>query len=395
MQESPPSFIHDFVTYTQGTECPKPYVLWTAYGLLSAASAHRVWTEINIDNHFIRTDLYILLVGSSGGRKTASMLLGRDLLNEAIPNMVFAADNETYQGVIGTLSKEENTRTYLDPQGKEVKYSPYHIFAEELMDYLQLNPIAMVTFLTNIYGKKGYHYRLKNEENFIPNTFVTMCACSVPEWLTAQIQAKQFSEGYGRRTIIVCHDGIIRRKPEYTGDSKLAKLRCIARLQKIQGISGCAKMTPEADAFFWNWYTTLKDPDDKFLKNWYSTLHLNVLKVAMLSSLAERDDLVITINHIQLAMGLLEEIKVNLPMITSRIGRNEAMGANLEILRVLQNHSGQIPYQELLMLTIKDFRDTMEQFRAMQFLQATGQILVDHATTNGKVVKYVFLVPKK
>lgn len=386
------SFIVDFIKYNEGNECPKPYVTWTAYGLLSAAIGRKLF--LDLDYFFVRCDTYILLVGPSGGRKTVSMVLGLELLREAIPDLVVSSDNETYQGIISYVHNENSTREYIDEKGVLVKYKPYHIFSEELMDYLQLNPVAMVTFLTNIYGKKGYIYRLKNEEHVLENPYITMCACSVPEWLTDQVKAKQFSEGYGRRTIIVCHSGIVRKKPVLTDESRAARQRCLERLHKLKGFAGPAQMSEETKAYFWGWYTALKDPDDHFLKNWYSTKHLNVLKIAMLSSISERDDLVVTTDHIKLSIALLDEIEHQLPMITDRIGRSEVVPATYIVLELLRNHGGEMPEKDLRMKTLKDFRNTMEQFSVLTFMQTTGQIAVEGRVKDGITKKFIVLQKK-
>jgi hypothetical protein len=368
------SFIRDFLTYNQGSESPKPYVLWTAYGLLSAAIGRRVWLDLT---HFrVMANVYILLIGPSGGRKTASLDKGVDLLKEAIPDLPVAGSNETYQGIITYMHSDKSERSFVMPDGEREIYKPYCIFSSELMDYLQLNPIGMVSFLTNIYDRKHYIYRLKNEEHVLKNAYVMMCACSTPEWLTDQLKAKQFAEGYGRRTIFVCHEGIIRKKPTMSTEEHAAGRQCLERIQKISGLSGPMTLTPEADKWFWyDWYPNIKDPDDQFLQKWYSSKHINLLKVAMLTSLSERDDLVITLDYLQMSLGLLDAVETGLPMVTQRMGRSDLVGPSLTILYVVKANKGVILKKELLAKTFKDFRDSLEQWRTIEHLKATEQLV--------------------
>src|SRR6266516_8045818 len=105
------NFIQDFLEYNDGNECPKPFVLWTAYGILSAAIGHKVW-HFQGDYFFIRCDTYILLVGESGDKKTSAMDLGLDLLIEVFPDIVLSGDNETYQAVIKWMDSDDSTREY-------------------------------------------------------------------------------------------------------------------------------------------------------------------------------------------------------------------------------------------------------------------------------------------
>ena len=345
----------------------------------------------DIDYFFVRCDTYILLVGRSGAKKTAAMLLGLDILREAMPDIVTSGDNETYQGIITWMHNQNSTRSYVDEDGKTIEYKPYHIFAEELMDYLQLNPVAMVTFLTSIYGKKGYQYKLKNEEHTLYNPYVTMFGCTTAEWLTDQVKQKNFAEGYGRRTIIVCCSEIIRRKPVLTSSMLEARKRCITRLIQLSKVAGPVKLDRDAHDHFWNFYTTQKDPDDRFMQNWYSTRHLNTLKIAMLSSVAERDDCVVTLNHVKLAIGLIEDIESKIGMVAERIGRDETIEPSLHVLSVLRNNGGAMPEKVLKLKTRKEFKDPIEQFRTLQFLAQTGQIVVADEAVNGVKMRVVRL----
>lgn len=389
-------FIQDFIEANSGTECPGDYLVWAAYGILSAAIGPRIYLDIKLRNAYVGPGIYILLVGYSGGRKTFARDQAVELLREALPDeVVFAGDNETYQGVITFLEHENQERQFMDENDEVVTYRPYCIFANELMDYLQNNPVGMVTFLTNIYDRRHYIYRLKHEERVLERPYVMMCACSTPNWLTEQVKSKQFAEGYGRRTIIVCNETINRKRPTRDSTNDAAWNRCVRRLLETQKIVGPCTLTPDADHWFWDeWYVKQKDPDDQFLRNWYSTKHINLLKVAMLTSVSERDDRVITLPHVQCAHGLLQSVEKNLPMVTQLIGRSETTESSATLLRVLRNHNGRMLEKELKMATIKEFKNTTEQWQVFEFLRTTGQIVRVPEKGKDGVERIWILLPK-
>ena len=358
--------------FNSGNECPKPYVLWTAYGLLSAAASHGIFYEEG--QIFVRCDTYIILVGTSGSRKTSAVSFGLQLLRKAIPDISISGDNETYQSILTYLASPLATRSY-DFNGQKVEYKPYNIFADELMDYIQNNPIGIVKFLTAVYGKPSYIYRLKNEDIDINHPYVTMLSGCVPDWFSDQIQAKQFSEGYGRRSIIICHEGITRKKPVFTAASKHAEELCIQRLSEIRQLIGRMTLDKDADDFFWHWYTTQKDPPDRFLKNWYSSRHINLLKIAMLTSLSERNDLKVTLNDVKLALGLINEVEHNIPLITAKMGRSETNAAAMLIINLLRENDGRMLECDLKKITYKEFKNGLEQFATIRDLQQTQQIV--------------------
>lgn len=386
------SFIRNFIKYNQGNECPYPYVLWTAYGLLAAAIGRRTFLDLK---HFIVIpNIYILLIGPSGGRKTVARDKGVELLLNAIPDIVLAGDNETYQGIINFMHGDKSIRSYKDHNGDNIDYHPYNIFSPELMDYLQLNPQGMVTFLTNIYdkGSSPYIYRLKGEEHILTRPYVTMCSCSTPTWLTDQLKTKQFAEGYGRRTIIVCHEGIERKKPTLSPEEIHAGKLCEERLREIQNLAGPFVLTPDADHWFWvEWYPKQKDPSDSFIRNWYSSRHINLLKVAMLTVLSETNELVVTKNHLQLALALLDEIETKLPMITSRMGRSELTEPMHNILHYVRASKGFVREKDLRRDCNKDFKSTMELLSVLEHLIYTEQLKRIKQPANGVEVKFICL----
>jgi hypothetical protein len=385
------SFLRDFMEYNSGNECPRPYVLWTGYGLLSAAMGRRI--RLEVDWLYITPDLYILIIGDTGSKKTAAMDIGLDILRRAVPDISLSGDNETYQGIITYLDSDNSTRFYANGTGQPLSYKPYCIFASELMDYLQLNPVAMVTFLTGVYGRKAYIYRLKNEDRVLENPYVMMCACSTPTWLTDQIKAKQFAEGYGRRSIIACGAKVVRKQPIMTPEHRVAGERCVERLKQCLRICGPMLPTKEAIEWFWKWYTALKDPEDFFIKNWYSTLNINLLKVAMLTSVSERDDRVITLDHMQLSLELLREVEKNLPMVTERLGRSEIVEPAIRLKDTLRNNGGKMLEKELKMTTLKNFKNTLEQWQVFEWLKQTGQIAA--VPEGGKVWIVLVKQPEK
>ena len=369
-------FIKDFLVANEGTECPDIYFVWSAYGILSAVIGPKVYLDIQLRNAWIGPDVYILLVGLSGGRKTYALDQAFEMIREAAPDTVFAGDNETYQGVISFLTHENQERQFIDENGEVVRYRPYCIINDELMEYIQNNPVGMVTFLTKIYGKRHYIYKLKHEELVLERPYVMMLSCTTPDWLTDQLKTKQFAEGYGRRTIIVCNETIIRKRPVRTSVGDEAHLRCVVRLQEIQKLVGPFKLTNDGEKWFWDdWYVKQPTPDDKFMRNWSSTEHINALKIALLTSLSESDDLIITKPHLQLAVSLLEDVKKELPMVTQLMGRSEATMATSTLLRVVRNHGGKILEQELKISTIKEFKDTTEQWKVLEFLRGTKQVV--------------------
>ena len=380
------SFLKDFLLYVSGCECPPPYAIWTAYSMLSAAIGRRIFLDLQYFK--VWPNIYVILVGPSGTRKTVATDMGVVLLQAAIPDISFSANNETYQGTITFMDSENSVRSYFDHNGKAVEYKPYFIVASELMNYIQNNPDGYIKFLTDIYDRPDqFIYRLKNEQRVLLRPYVVMCACTTANWLTDQIKQKTFSEGFGRRCIIVCNSNVVRKWPEMTDPMKAAASRCITRLVDVQKLAGPCILEPDALDLFKQWYLTHKRPSDTFLSNWYSTKNILVLKVAMLISISERDDRVITKDYIELSLALLDSLEKEMPMVTDLLGRSELVGPAATIVGLLRSNGGSVAQKWLLAKTYKEFKDSKEQYGVLKHLEETGQIVIlDHTVDNMRKV---------
>ena len=98
------SFIRDFFLHNQGNEIPKRYLLWSAYGALSSAIGPRV--HLDLHHIYVVPNIYIILVGKAGGRKTSARDKAYDLVVEALPSLTFSGDNDTYQGIITAMERD-------------------------------------------------------------------------------------------------------------------------------------------------------------------------------------------------------------------------------------------------------------------------------------------------
>jgi len=386
------NFIGNFIIANNGNECPKEYIVWSGYAALSFAIGPQVW--INYEHFAVSANLYVCLVGPAGNRKTFARDKAMELLMDGMRDPVVSAECETKQGITAFMAQNEQTRFFPHPNGKLFEFHPYGIFGSELMNYLSLGASDMIVFLTDIYDHafKPYRYRLKKEFEFIKNPYVVMLSCTTPKWLCDQIKTDQFCTGFGRRTIFVCNDSDIRMRPTMSEESRLARQRCVDRIKHVvytknplnPGVVGEYRLDPEADHWFWKeWYLRFPLGDDPFMRSWRRSKSIQVLKVAMLTSLAEADTLVLTTRHLKTALTLLDAVESEMPMLTLRMGKSEVVESSLRIIEVLRNHGGIMAEKDLKAATLRDFKDPYQQYTTLRYLAETEQIVGVKRTVNG------------
>jgi hypothetical protein len=311
------NFIADYLTYNSGNECPENYHIWSALSILSATVNRKIWIDMGYFE--IIPNLYVCLVGEQGNRKTVAKDIAYDMFREVCPNIPVSAESMSKEAVAQYMASEEQARSFKDPATQKIiETHPFAIFITELKNFLSINAVTMVDFLTTIYDRKFYDVKTKNKGNdIIPNPCVTFLACETPEWLIARLKDSIISGGFCRRMLfIVESDSDVRIAfPSITKESAEAALRCKAHLKILNSpdFAGQIVWSSDAKEYYENWYKNLKLPSDPFMKGFYRSKHIQVLKVASLCTAADYEKsktlpLVMTIEAFQAAEALVNKV---------------------------------------------------------------------------------------
>lgn len=386
------SFLRHYINYNSGNECPDNFHIWTALSILSST----VGAKVKIDRSYftIYTNLFVCLVGLQGSRKTTAKDIGFDLLKEAIPDVQVSSECESKEFITKYLADPKRHRKYKTKDGKEVTYTPYSIFATELKNFLAMNQVSMVDFLTAIYDRTGKQYESKTKnkgEDSIPSPFVNFLACETPEWLAARLKDSVISGGFCRRMVFVYETNAKPpiAFPQITPDGVESRKYCLNWLRKIKDVEGVFQWGPGTAEWFINWYneTKAKKQNNPFMEGWYSSKDAQLLKVAMLVALSEDTELTLQLNHLQYALAIIDNLEVNLPKLVSTIGRNELAIPTGRLLDVVTQH-GKIPEKTLQGLMYNDMTP-MEFLSVLNHLKNTEQLVVCRLNINGVERSYV------
>jgi hypothetical protein len=386
-------YLDNYLKYNEGNECPQLFHLWGGLTTLSVAIGRRVF--IDMGYFTIYCNVYACLIGPQGGRKTVACDIALDVLREAIPDIVVSASCETRQGITNFMQQDAQKRVFHLSDGKEQFYRPYAMFLDELMNWISIDPKGMVDFLTAVYDRKVYDYRLKNEQHFLENPYFVMLACTTPAWLLDAMKQATIAGGFSRRVIFICADEDKRIPfPSISEDALKAKNFCVQWLRKVQKVSGEFVFSPEARDYYSKWYIEPSLPDDEFLRGWYKSRHIQVLKTAMLYTLSTHpNDLTLGVTELQFAINAINDIEKNIPMLSAVIGRSELAVPAERILHILRAHSGFLLEKQLALKTFKDFKSPFEYQQVIDHLRRTDQVrFVDDKTTG--VTRRIVALPE-
>jgi len=288
----------------------------------------------------IYPNLYIVLVGDAGNRKTSAMHSAERLLLE-IGNVPLSAECVSKEQLILDMVDQERAMEGLpESYARQRIYSPLIVCASELSEFLQISGAGMIGFLTDVYDKQtDYEHKTKNKGcSIIRGPFLNLIACTTPEWITNYLKADIISGGFSRRAIFVYESEKAGRIPfpKITPDMQQCWERAVLYGRALQNVRGPFTWLPETRDFYADWYTKLDIPKDPNTKGYYETKHIQALKIAMLVALSQRTDLVLRPDDFTGALAILTLVEQNLSRVFQSMGKNQLNAASTKLLDILR-----------------------------------------------------------
>lgn len=325
-----PNWIEAYLMYTYSNEAPEEFHLWMA--LTSIAGVLRRNVHFDMGYFTVYPNLYTVLVSPPGRcKKSTAMRISREFLRK-VDGINFTSDSTSRERLIQDLSA-----SLKDDQ------SPMTAYSSEFASLLTTSGMDMVVFLTDIYDSPSEwsHKTKSGGTQKITAPFLNLAGGTTPDWIARSLPLDTVGIGLTSRVLFVYQDTPRKRppRPKLTPEQiKLGEMLTYD-LRLISALQGEFQLTTEAEPAFDSWYEArLDNPNtlgDTRLNGYFERKPIHVLKVAMLISASQRDDLLITVQDLELAWGLLERTEARMPQVFAAVGKNILAFDTLQILEVV------------------------------------------------------------
>lgn len=332
------NWLKGYQQYTIESESPDHYHLWTGLSILASAVRRNVWLDQG--THILYPNMYVILIGPPGRvRKSTSIRMGRKLLLE-IEGIHFGADSLTREDLIKTLGKISTT----------AKQAALTLHSTELSSLIEPSGIKMIQFLTDIFdGDFKWRYSTKHQgKDVINNPVLNILAATTPTWIADGMPADVIGHGFVSRVLFVYAADRRYLKP-FPGklDAELEKnLRVdLDHISRLEGTFSWGEGAKDAYAAI---YKEIDEtpPKDYRVEGFHNRKDIYTLKVAMLLSLAESDDLVIRPRDLEVAYTALSEIEESMHHTFSAVGKYD-LAAEVERMKKAIWETGKMSSEEL------------------------------------------------
>jgi len=358
-------WITAYLEYATVTEAPRRMHFWSAVGTVAGCLRRKVW--IDMKRFQWTPSFYIIFVGPPGIiAKSTTIDISTDLLRQ-VPGIKFGPNAITWQALVSAFAAASEAFEY---SSEWHPMSPLTLVASELGSLLNLQDKDMVNLLIELWdGKKTYEKITKMSGNdTIEAPWINLQAGTTPHWVADNMPQAMIGGGLSSRCIFVygdTKDKYCAYVDEYVGkeDASL-RLKLIQDLEHIAMLCGRFTISEPARAWGRDWYERFwKDAtsrmDDQMLEGYAARKQTHMHKVAMVLSASRSDSLIISIDDLQLANQMLEDLETDMHRVFSRIGRSED---SLQAERFIDfvRRKGMIPYDQaykMIHVYFPDFRD--------------------------------------
>jgi len=221
-------FISSYLTYTAETECPTFFHRWTALTSLSAYLGRRIHFQ---HGHFtIHPNIYAMLIGSPGTKKSSAIKIGAKLLKAAGYSTFAARKTRQEKFLLDLAEQAERLLTgagdeddlldmnlwKADPGtgvGEEETAADYEglppcetfVAADEFNNFIGVGNLEFASILGELWDYEGvYDYRLKNSKSvFIPNPTITILGGNTPTGFAQAFPPEAIGQGFFSRLLLV------------------------------------------------------------------------------------------------------------------------------------------------------------------------------------------------
>lgn len=372
-----PNWLLAYRDYTTGTESPEIYHLWSGISTICAAAQRKIYWDF--DYFITHSNMYIVLVGPSGVRKSSALKLSKNIA-KGVQNYGHKINFSTNAGSAAGIVQQFGKLSNQDHQSLTV-------ISSEFGTLVRASDTDMVLFLTDIYDcDPGWDKQTVGRGlELIESPWFNLLGATTPDWMMENLGKLSIEGGFVRRVLFIyAEDYDLVAYPKMTDVQKKLKQDLTHDLAVITQLKGTFDfLDDEAREFFKVWYedkSRLKIASDSRLRGYMEVKAEHVKKVAMALSLSEGNSLRVSTTHLKMALGMLGEIEQGMTKALGAVGKNP-FNSDMERITTQVTTARSIPYKKLFALNV--FALEKEQFdKCLITLQDLGRVFI----VNGNVV---------
>lgn len=407
-------FLEAYFEYVKETEPPKIFHLWSAIAGISALAGRKIWWKNG--PMVVFPNLYIMLIGSPGTRKSTAIKTFKRLMKQA-EYETFAADRSTKQKFLMDLENgfdfesqaradKEQAMHLDDPKitkllsknleqlGKEERREgPSEVFvaADEFMDFFGMGNMEFAALLGVLWDKEdAYTDRLKNSKSvYIPAPTVSILGGATHENFKMMFPPELLGQGFMSRLIMIYGESS-GKKMTFLDDEDIAitsKLAMELKRMKDKPL-GLLAFTDEAKEAIDGIYKSWTDIDDARFR-YYSTRRFTQLIKLLLVIATMQDTAVLGKEDVIFANTILTHAELYMPKAMGEYGKSKNSEIAHKVVDILDHALQPMTTRDIWMQVAMDLEKMQDLLTLMQGLLEAEKIQQVKDPGTSKILGYM------
>jgi hypothetical protein len=370
---------------------------WSGVAAVAGALRRRVWLSMGYYRWCVNH--YIIFVAPPGiVSKSTTVAIAMDILRK-VPGIAFGPDIVTWPALVSAFAASVES---FDVAGDYHTQCALTLESSEFGNLVNPTDREMIDLLVTLWDSKqgGFDKVTKNSGNDkVENPWINLIACTTPSWIAGNFPEYVIGGGFTSRCLFVYTEKKEKlvAYPVYhippgmvETQAKLAQdLEHIATT-----LAGPYTLAKEAREWGEAWYLEhyAHPPahlqDDRF-GGYLARKQTHLHKLAMVLAASSRDELILTIDDLQLAATMITDLEADMPKVFARIGRTED---SIQAERFIQfvNKSGSCSYSQAYAYVHSAFPFVKDFEGIVMGAKAAGLIKITNAELDSsKPPKYV------
>ncbi len=352
------NWLESYLEYSDTGYAPPLFNLWTGLSALAAAAERKIWMEE--EGYRTHPNLFVLLIAGPGVGKSSAIVRAEPIvrgIQSVNQNFKIMMGLATAGGTCDEMERPLDTFTYPNPQTQREElttFSSLYYMGDEGSDSaLKNHADDFQSVACAMYDCKSvYQKTLRSKRYHIPNPVMNLIVGSTFDFLKTVVDQKSVLGGLASRfTYVIERNGELKgggignfKGKPYNPQLQSDLIEDLCDIHKFVGRFRVEKSALELNQSWWEGFKTyFDDLESEKMKSIAIRKPTLLRKVVMLLSVAERDDLGITLAHMERAIEIVEAVtKDNATVIrTAMMGNVDTQQAlNQTILQVLKDNGG-------------------------------------------------------
>lgn len=353
-------WIEGFLELTDNTEASLNYRKWTAVSIIASALRRKCYLDWGSVGYFY-PNMYIVLVGPSGARKTTAMRLGEYFLDQV--GIAKSSEAITREALIQELEGA------LSIDGEDqYQHSSLTVFAEELTVFLGYRNDELMSNLCAWFDCKDvWTYKTKGSgTNDVIGVWVNILGATTPRLIRSNLPLDAIGGGLASRIIFVYSQRKAKTIAFPFEGPKEQKLRgkLLDDFHIISGLKGGFRFNEAFRDEWIEWYAR-QETEDPFMfhshfDGYSSRRPGHLLKLCMILSSSRDNKMIIDEEIFHRAKGFLSEVEQDMTLTFQGLGASKSSDLQFQMMQAIERKKI-ISRAELLRLFGNDL-DSMSHF---------------------------------